>query len=1263
MAQRRSVTISGPAGTRLFGGRLAPAGLSGSVAAGDAVASGAMGVAAAPPPPPAPAPAPAGAADIVALQITSASAGPLPWTVGHWFVKGDIPAGSALGGVGTSLQVEVRNTWPDGSVRFAAVSGITPAGTYTLRRGGSVATGANVPEPSIDAVLTLTDVRDHLGNLLHASLSASLATARAAGATAWDRTTPRRVRQALGPLMSEFHYYSPTAHPHLVVWWHVRAYSDGRVEVTTKVEGSCWLLVPGPGEWIYNVDLSVGGTSRYTATNLSHKHHTTWSRVDWIGGNPNVTPRHDTRYLMRTRMILTQGIRRLDAAVYEPYASTADQAERGTAFDLAQVNPGLGGGGHSDSYGVMPGWDSAHSIEAEPRLYWTVMRIARYASGRFHVHYRDESTGMPARGSTHINLRINGTNSGIHDNAGGLPATPAPAGALNSPGWFFSHGPALSYYAYGLSARWEFWEEAAFFSTTADLWQSDLNQSGGYRIAWWGLQLRQRAHIFRLRAQCALIAPRSFGGAAVTGADLGQVTEAEGRLNAEIDYYRQIYVAGGTNTEPRLVAHRNNALGLWAAGDSDGAVDGRYTTSGLQQALNIVPTLWAYDTECTTNANFGPLIEFTARWPLGLFGTTASGERWDWRMVSCYTLNVGVDNANPGLWTLDASWDALWTRLTTTYSWQVMGGGAAAPNPAVMAADKLLRTYQTRDGSNVAWIGPITQLDNTTDNFTATFHVCAAVGLLHQIASSGRLDALAPQCEWAAGLLYESDTWRNSMAAGSYLRSNVTYAQWGIKSGRYENLDDVARTLDLNNAARAAVAPTEWAWVQDNINTAESIFPPVGLSDDFAGGTTHQYIIAAWGGYVWNNRANAAEMNGTGHSAAGLTEWLRWQGNGSWRLSFYGAEQVSCGGGNGEYHRSVDFNSTPPAQHPYDTQCFGRIRGVVYQGYAGVFNQGQPPRVWDPAFPGIQPNGPDGLPGLRRPGIFEISMTQACTGKVVGQTGSNPARGAFAGTVLPGANAAKLHDWYGPGGANPTFDGFVQGVGIEASMAYSDEVPGKDSFYWVGGTKWVIHTTINNSNPNSSTHVVVGRESTAYGQGRGSVQIALDPVRRVIVVVTNDQDTNPGCVAFMDLTRPWGFANAWRSATLTGNPADIAEFLALNRLDMGVQHDPVSGKVLAYNGLGRQVWAFTPPAPVGGVTPDTGWALEKLPMNASLPAPPATADPLNTVGNVPGAEMIIGVNGKWKYAPGLRSFLFIEGARPGRTWRLLGPNYTDPRND
>ncbi|WP_166882762.1 hypothetical protein, partial [Massilia mucilaginosa] len=61
-----------------------------------------------------------------------------PFCLGFAFRRGDVPAGRTLGSDQGALQVNVKNVWPDGSLKFALLSGQaslpTPAGP-TVNRG------------------------------------------------------------------------------------------------------------------------------------------------------------------------------------------------------------------------------------------------------------------------------------------------------------------------------------------------------------------------------------------------------------------------------------------------------------------------------------------------------------------------------------------------------------------------------------------------------------------------------------------------------------------------------------------------------------------------------------------------------------------------------------------------------------------------------------------------------------------------------------------------------------------------------------------------------------------------------------------------------------------------------------------------------------------------------------------------------------------------------------------------------------------------
>ena len=86
------------------------------------------------------------------------------------------------------------------------------------------------------------------------------------------------------------------------VWFFVRRYSTGATEVETVVENG-WLNVAAPTAKSYTATVAVNGSTRYGPAALTHLHHTRWSRVDWVGTDPAVTPSHDGAYLRSTKLV------------------------------------------------------------------------------------------------------------------------------------------------------------------------------------------------------------------------------------------------------------------------------------------------------------------------------------------------------------------------------------------------------------------------------------------------------------------------------------------------------------------------------------------------------------------------------------------------------------------------------------------------------------------------------------------------------------------------------------------------------------------------------------------------------------------------------------------------------------------------------------------------------------------------------------------------------------------------------------------------
>lgn len=733
-----------------------------------------------PPPPPPPPPPPAGDApplsgnDVVWIALSHVG-GDQPFTVGQPFRKGEIASGQAITANVARFQADVRNYWDDGSVRFAVLSGVAPAGYVVVRKGGTPAAGTAVPEPAIEASVRFSSVVDASGAAVAGgSLVAELSSARAAGSGPWSRTSPRRVRQVSGPEMSEFHYFVPTADPHTHVWFYVRAYATGQVEVETVVENG-WLRVAAPGRRDYDVQVSVGGTVRYQGTAIRQHHHTRWSRVDWIGTDPQLVPRHDVTYFQATGLVPRLAVTSMNAS---SYASTPDAGTKYSAWTLAAANqpapfaranidPALGSGGHSDNVGLLPAWDMTYLVEGNAGAYLAIQGNCR-AGGRFSVHYRDEASGRPARGSQYLTLCLNDTNVGISDNAGnGVQLTPAPTGGTNSPDWYFSHGPSLGYMAYLTSGRWSAWEELQHFSTAADFFQSG-NVYGGYRIGPWYTQLRVHAWIYRIRTQAAIVAPQALAGVSIAEPlDIGQRTEALGRLDADIDYYHGVYVSGAVTATPS--AARDNVFGLFYMNqDYDEANDGQHTYGGMMEGYNALAVMWSCLTEATSNPRLRDLAAFVARFPVGMLGAAPGSTLWDWRVFSFYQLSFGTGGWNGTSLvptTFRPSWDAQWTWMTTQLPW-------ASGSPASITPDSRLRSIapDTVPGRYVL-SGPIASI--TTSSHVVAMLACVAFA--HELAA--RLNI--PGADTMAARFYGSDTWRDSVDT-----SFKNYAGWAIRSRR-----------------------------------------------------------------------------------------------------------------------------------------------------------------------------------------------------------------------------------------------------------------------------------------------------------------------------------------------------------------------------------------------------------------------------------------------------------------------------------------------
>lgn len=812
-----------------------------------------------------------------AITFGAANTGTHGWTCGQAFVKGEVSTPTSLrasSGV-SEFQVDIRNLWGDGSLKFAVLSGVSVfSGSdvpVQLATSGTLTTGSDVAEPEIQASVQFSSP----------ATTVELSTARTNGTMAWSKATAHKVREILGPVMSEFHYYSPVSGDnHLAVWWYVRAWSTGQVEVETIVENG-WTEVASPGQKTYTATVNVNSTQRFSGA-VTQYHHTRWSRVDFSGTDPEITPVHDGDYLQTTNLVPSYATSSLSATCLSTKpdtgtkfnAYTADLADRPTPFAVANFDPAMGSGGDTDGYGVLPIFGAAHVIAPTANTYQAVIANAR-AQGRYSLHYRDETDGRPMRGSSDTDLCISSSNSGLSEVSDALPtSTPSPSGGTTGP-WYQSHSPSTGFLAYLLTGRWAFYEDGQFKSGTAE--RAVTSNWGGQRtIAYWA-QLRHQAWQFRDYVQASHIAPQRLMNVAVTGAEQSQQLEAVQRVENTVAPWYNWYVSGGSTANPSCA--RGNVFGLpyensdFQTTDASNN-DGEHVYGGLQTGFWITALLYAFDTEppidATGMTEIQGLAEHAAKFPIGMIGAAPGQTTWDWRVCVFTAIGFGTPGATSpgedagGNTTFRTSWDAQWTAIQNNYTWE--------PDTFTDLAgesDSYLRKIQYNNVDALR-LSTRTTVDANTDLFAFLWSLNYAAKISSKVTVSGADEAIAA--------LQASPTWTSALT-GFFLDRPETAVSNGLAPAAPSTRaqPDIAVILSGADlwAGRDAPAPPFVipAWVPTTLNegalvTMTNTLDNVDLAGVWAGDSAAQFASYSGGVYnPWYGDCGAHVIHGGGHAA------------------------------------------------------------------------------------------------------------------------------------------------------------------------------------------------------------------------------------------------------------------------------------------------------------------------------------------------------------------------------------------------------------
>ena len=311
-----------------------------------------------------------GGARTVVAQTTIATVG----LTSGWATFGEaVPQGLAVSGlrVGSlATQTDVKNRWPDGSIRFAVVSVNVPtAGAYAITAATSATTPFAPSLPTASVTLTIGGV----------AYTAALPTS--ASTDAW----------LSGPLAYEARsVVAPSAagspHPFLRVVFDTRLYSDGKGRVDVTVENV--LDKTGATTVTYDVAVVVNTQSVFTKTAVTHFYLTRWRKLFPVGGTtfstvtPDMTPFNVSRAIPKYLSLV-------DNQVSAPTGVTYDILREGA------LDPNMPAHGGRAELAPYPDWTARYLVHKDPTQRTFVLANGDL-SGSWPVHVREAETSTSA---------------------------------------------------------------------------------------------------------------------------------------------------------------------------------------------------------------------------------------------------------------------------------------------------------------------------------------------------------------------------------------------------------------------------------------------------------------------------------------------------------------------------------------------------------------------------------------------------------------------------------------------------------------------------------------------------------------------------------------------------------------------------------------------------------------------------------------------------------------------------------------------------
>ncbi|WP_305822853.1 hypothetical protein [Massilia brevitalea] len=452
----------------------------------------------------------------VRLQNTGTAAqANAPVTFGQVFAAGDLQRNEMLvgrldNGTMVPLQLDVKASHLDGSVRHAVISAILPGLAINETRTMALLKTNAPNDPGSMSPKAL------LSNGFSASVHATInGVEYRASADDLIKSGRKYNTWLSGAVANEWQVSAPLTsatgveHPHLTARFAIRWYDSikkARVDVTLE---NNWAYEPNPSNITYDAKVVVRGQEMYNKPALTHFHHSRWRKLFWWGQAPQVHVRQNTAYLIASRAVPN-----FDQSVVTPESALTALMSKWTGSAIEPMGVGLANpympstGGRND-LGIMPGWAATYLLSMDPRAKTVTLGTADLA-GSWSAHYRDKNTDRPVSLIDYPYMTVLGTPTDTKNPATkqleAFPKCMTGASCTSTNVHDSSHQPGFAYLPYLLTGDYYYLEELQFWAM-----YNVFMSNPGYRQNVKGLvyrdQVRGQAWSLRTLAEAAYITP------------------------------------------------------------------------------------------------------------------------------------------------------------------------------------------------------------------------------------------------------------------------------------------------------------------------------------------------------------------------------------------------------------------------------------------------------------------------------------------------------------------------------------------------------------------------------------------------------------------------------------------------------------------------------------------------------------------------------------------------------------------------------------